>query len=207
MPNEPLPSEVKELPTFAANLVRRGKYGYQSYRALKRVVDVIVSAIALLLLSPIFLILTLSIAIADGFPVIFRQKRIGEDGREFSMLKFRSMVKNAEEVLKRDPELYRKFQENFKLENDPRILPIGQFIRKTSLDELPQLINVLRGSSKSAGRNIAKGWRVRDSVGLIKRCNLVFKPIPYDRDDEGDNQSCDKRETNVERWVWFVSLR
>jgi hypothetical protein len=67
------------------------------------------------------------------------------------MLKFRSMVKNAEEVLKRDPVLYEEFKTNFKLKNDPRILPIGKFIRKTSLDELPQLINVLRGEMSIVG--------------------------------------------------------
>jgi len=139
------------LPPFASNLVQRGKYGYQSYRALKRVVDIVVSLGALILFSPVFLVLTLCIAAADGFPVLFRQRRLGENGVMFSMLKFRSMVKNAEEVLKRDPVLYEEFKTNFKLKNDPRILPIGKFIRKTSLDELPQLINVLRGDMSIVG--------------------------------------------------------
>jgi lipopolysaccharide/colanic/teichoic acid biosynthesis glycosyltransferase len=139
------------LPPFASNLVQRGKYGYQSYRALKRVVDIVVSLGALILFSPVFLVLTLCIAAADGFPVLFRQRRLGENGVMFSMLKFRSMVKNAEEVLKRDPVLYEEFKTNFKLKSDPRILPIGKFIRKTSLDELPQLINVLRGDMSIVG--------------------------------------------------------
>jgi lipopolysaccharide/colanic/teichoic acid biosynthesis glycosyltransferase len=141
----------KPLPNFASGLVRRGKYGYTSYRRLKRIVDIVVSATALIVLSPVMLIIALCIIAADGTPVIFRQKRIGEDGKTFTMLKFRSMVKNAEEVLKRDPELYAKFQQSFKLENDPRILPIGNFIRKTSLDELPQLWNVLRGDMSIVG--------------------------------------------------------
>lgn len=151
MNSDPVEKAGPNLPPFASNLVRRGKYGYQSYRALKRVVDIVVSLGALILLSPVFLVLTLCIAAADGFPVLFRQRRLGENGVMFSMLKFRSMVKNAEEVLKRDPVLYEEFKTNFKLKNDPRILPIGKFIRKTSLDELPQLINVLRGEMSIVG--------------------------------------------------------
>lgn len=147
-PPDPTPTQ---LPRFAANLVRRGKYGYQSYRGVKRIIDIFASIIALIVFGPLMILIGLLVAAKDGFPVIFKQRRVGEGGQIFSMYKFRSMVKNAEEVLKRDPELWAEFQKNFKLDPDPRITNVGAFIRKTSLDELPQFWNVLKGDMSVVG--------------------------------------------------------
>lgn len=118
---------------------------------LKRVVDVVVGAIALGLLSPVFLVIG-AIVKLDGGPVFFRQTRIGHLGREFKMLKFRSMVVDAEarlkEVLPSDPA---QVGVTYLIRNDPRVTPIGRFIRRTSLDELPQFWNVLRGDMSLVG--------------------------------------------------------
>jgi lipopolysaccharide/colanic/teichoic acid biosynthesis glycosyltransferase len=107
---------------------------------LKRVVDVVLSTLALLLLSPLLGVVALSIALESGLPVLFRQNRIGRGGREFGMLKFRSMVKNAAAL-----------GPYFTTDNDPRITRVGRFIRRTSIDELPQLINVLLGDMSLVG--------------------------------------------------------
>ena len=120
-------------------------------QAAKRVVDTLVAGIGLLLISPLFLVVALLIK-RDGGPVFFGQRRVGYMGREFKMLKFRSMVVNAEAKL---AELLKQNEKaggvTFKMKNDPRITPIGRLIRKTSIDELPQLINVLRGEMSLVG--------------------------------------------------------
>jgi exopolysaccharide biosynthesis polyprenyl glycosylphosphotransferase len=119
--------------------------------ALKRAFDVVVAAVALLLTSPIFLLAGLAIALDSGLPIFFRQTRGGERARPFQMLKFRTMVRDAEARL---PELVR-FDEladpMFKLKADPRVTRVGRVLRRTSIDELPQLINVLRGDMSIVG--------------------------------------------------------
>ena len=122
------------------------------YRFLKRTFDIVVSLIGLIFLSPLFLIVAIAIYIDDPGPVLFIQNRIGKGTESFRMLKFRSMVIDAEELLEAMPEENRKeFADHFKLKDDPRITRIGRFIRKTSIDELPQLINVLLGDMSLVG--------------------------------------------------------
>ncbi len=122
------------------------------YRFIKRAFDIICSLIAIILLSPVFLIIALCIKAGDKGPVIFCHGRIGKNGRNFKLYKFRSMVTNAEELIEQfTPEQQEEFQKNFKLENDPRITKIGKFLRKTSLDELPQLVNILKGDMSIVG--------------------------------------------------------
>ena len=118
---------------------------------VKRCIDVAASGLLLIILSPLLLIVALLIR-RDGGPVFFRQIRVGLRGREFGMLKFRSMCVDAEAKLK---ELLAQNEKKdgvtFKMKNDPRITPIGRFIRKTSIDELPQMINVLQGEMSLVG--------------------------------------------------------
>lgn len=116
--------------------------------------DKIFSLLAIIFVSPIILILSILIILFDGFPVFFKQKRVGKNGKLFNVYKFRSMVKNAEDTLKNDKDLYQKYINNdYKLDpsEDPRILPIGNFIRKASIDELPQFFNVLKGDMSVVG--------------------------------------------------------
>ncbi|HRI44352.1 MAG TPA: sugar transferase [Fimbriimonadaceae bacterium] len=127
------------------------RYPRLPYQIAKRAFDIVVSLVAILLLSPVFIAIAIAIALSDGFPVLFKHKRVGLNGRLFDIYKFRTMVRNAEEVLKKDPELWKQFQENYKIERDPRIMKIGHFLRKSSLDELPQLFNVLKGDMSLVG--------------------------------------------------------
>lgn len=131
--------------------------GHFSKRRLrvKRVADVILSVLALAVLSPGLLLVAAALLIADGRPVIYRHKRIGRYGHAFECLKFRSMRKDAaerlEELLASDPEIRREWEESQKLHHDPRIHRLGQFLRTSSIDELPQLINVIRGDMSLVG--------------------------------------------------------
>ena len=121
---------------------------------LKRGVDVIVATVGLVIMMPLMAAIAVAIRIFDPGPALFRQVRLGERGRPFQMWKFRSMRTDAEEVLLSDPELYARYvANNYKLADseDPRISRIGAFLRRTSLDELPQLVNVLKGDMTLVG--------------------------------------------------------
>lgn len=123
-----------------------------TYKYVKRALDVIISCISLVILSPVFLIIAVLIKAESNGPVFFAHNRIGKNGKEIKILKFRTMVENAEDLIKEfTPEQMKEFKENFKLENDPRITKIGKILRKTSLDELPQLINIIRGELSLIG--------------------------------------------------------
>lgn len=122
------------------------------YKIFKRLFDVVSSLIALIILSPIFIIIAIIIKIDSQGEVIFGHNRLGMNGKIIKVYKFRTMVKNAQEILKKLPEEQkREFEKNFKLENDPRITKVGKFLRKTSLDELPQLFNILIGNMSVVG--------------------------------------------------------
>ncbi|MCC3375993.1 sugar transferase [Cohnella sp. REN36] len=129
--------------------------GISGFAIAKRTVDIAGSLAGLLLLSPLFLLIVILMKIQEPKgAILFKQDRIGKHMKMFKILKFRSMVTNAEERLRSDPQLYRKYiQNNYKLEpdEDPRITKLGRFLRKSSLDELPQLINVLRGQMSLVG--------------------------------------------------------
>lgn len=123
-----------------------------AYLIIKRIFDIVASLLALVFLSPLFLVLSVLIYLDDpkGSP-FFVQTRVGKNGREFRFYKFRSMVVNAEAML---DELLKDNEVNgcvFKIQNDPRITRVGQFIRRTSIDELPQLLNVLKGDMSIVG--------------------------------------------------------
>ena len=119
--------------------------------AVKRVTDIAISSLVLAITSPVMLATALMIRLHDGGPILFRQERVGRDGEIFTILKFRSMVLDAEEQLR---DLRKKNVRQgplFKLASDPRVTPIGRIIRATSIDELPQLFNVLRGEMSLVG--------------------------------------------------------
>jgi len=119
-----------------------------------RFLDILGAGFLLLVLSPLFLLLALLVRWKTGGPVIYQQELVGQFGRRFTLYKFRSMVPDAERVLRASPEVYRRYVDfNFKLpeDEDPRITPLGRFLRKTSLDELAQLWNVLRGDMALVG--------------------------------------------------------
>lgn len=126
----------------------KGRYVYHFF---KRGFDIIASVIALILLSPLFLLLVILIKRDDGGPAFYSQKRIGKNGKPFKMWKFRSMVVNADQMLDELAEQNEIDGAMFKIKNDPRVTKIGGVIRKYSLDELPQLWNVLIGDMSLVG--------------------------------------------------------
>ena len=124
-------------------------------RSLKRSGDVVFSAAVLGLGSPLFLFLAVLVKLSSPGPVFYVQKRVGRGYRNFGCIKFRTMRPDADavlaHVLERSPEMRAEFDRDFKLRNDPRITPIGRFLRRSSLDELPQFLNVLRGEMSVVG--------------------------------------------------------
>lgn len=121
------------------------------YEACKRVFDLVMSTLALIVLSPVFLAVAIAIKLEDGGKVLYSQIRLTKDQREFKMYKFRSMIENADQKL---DELMKNNEMKgpaFKMKDDPRITKVGRFIRKTSIDELPQLLNIIKGEMSIIG--------------------------------------------------------
>jgi len=121
----------------------------------KRIFDVIIASITLIVFLPLFAFVVLLLKLSDPGPVVFRHIRVGQGGRRFACFKFRSMVLDSDKVLKTllesDPAARKEWDRTQKLANDPRITPLGKFLRQSSLDELPQLINVIRGDMSLVG--------------------------------------------------------
>ncbi len=124
-----------------------------AYSILKRLFDLFFSIFSVCILSPVFLILIIIVKLDDPKgKVFFAHKRVGKNGKEIKIYKFRSMVHNAEELIEKfTDEQKKEYYTYFKLENDPRITKVGKFLRKTSLDELPQLINIIKGDLSIVG--------------------------------------------------------
>lgn len=159
----------------------------KAYESSKRFLDILFSLVLLFFFFPIILFVALAIKLSSSGPVFAdTPARVGRNGKLFKMYKFRSMVQNAHEILREDPEfaeLYRAYKMgSYKLKNDPRITPIGHFIRTYSLDELPQFINILQGDMSLVGprayypdelRDQQKKYpQTRDSVKIV----LSVKP-------------------------------
>ena len=139
--------DILTIPKKSKSLVLKNQY-----QITKRTADVLVSLIGLIFLSPLFIIISIAVKLDSKGPAFFVHKRIGKGGKIINVYKFRTMVDNAEGLIREfTPEQLKKFNENFKLEDDPRITKIGKFLRKTSLDELPQLLNILKGDLSIIG--------------------------------------------------------
>lgn len=137
-------SAVKEIASENELKNQKKRVERSAYTVSKRAFDILVSAVAIILLSPVLLIISAMVYLGDPGPVIYGQIRIGENGKPFKMWKFRSMYMNADKMIDQlTPEQMQQYYTEFKIDNDPRITKVGNFLRKTSLDELPQLFNVL----------------------------------------------------------------
>ena len=143
---------------------------------IKRIIDIVLSAVALVVSSPIMLGVAVAIKLDDGGPVLFKQTRVGIHGKPFTMYKFRSMVTNAEEIkAKLAAESGQTDRFIFKLKDDPRITKVGKFIRKTSLDEFPQFFNVFKGDMSLVGPRPALPDEVA-RYGSLYSTRLLVKP-------------------------------
>lgn len=146
------------------------------YLFFKRAMDIVGSAIGLILLSPLFILVALAIKVEDPKgKVFFAQKRCGKNNKPFQMYKFRSMVSNAEELLEELMEQNEMDGPVFKIKEDPRITKVGKFIRKTSIDELPQLFNILIGDMSIVGPRPAIPHEVAEYNDYQKQ-RLLVKP-------------------------------
>lgn len=139
--------EIGNVPLLSISKVRLS--GSELF--MKRMLDLSVASIVLLLFWPLMLIISLAVKFDSPGPVLYRRRVVGVGGKLYYALKFRTMYGDAEARLARDPELRRQFEENYKLKDDPRVTRVGRFLRRTSLDELPQLWNVLRGQMSLVG--------------------------------------------------------
>ena len=166
------------------------------YKFFKKLSDISFSIFFLITFSPLFLIIALLIKLSSRGPIFFLQKRIGKNNISFNCIKFRTMHPEAKDILEnllmKDHKLKKEFEETYKIKNDPRITTIGKLLRKTSLDELPQFINVLRGEmsiigprpivkeeKKKYGKNFKKVLSIEPGIsGLWQvsgRNNLTYK--------------------------------
>lgn len=123
-----------------------------AYLALKRFIDILGSTIGILILSPIFIMICIAIKFDSPGPVVFGHVRKGKGGKDIKVYKFRTMYSNANEIFENfTPQQKEEYYKNFKLDNDPRVTKLGGFLRKTSLDELPQLFNIFKGDMTIIG--------------------------------------------------------
>lgn len=189
------------------------------YEGLKRCFDFISSLIAVIVFSPLFLVLGVIVKLDSPGPVFFGHTRLGENGRKIKVYKFRTMVINAEEILKKMPaDMKREFEENFKFENDTRITKLGRFLRKSSLDELPQLLNILIGNMSVVGpRPIVE--KEIEKYGVYGEKLLTIKPgltgnwqaggrsdTTYDERVQLDMQYIDKRNFLMDMRIIFKTV-
>tara|TARA_B100000212_G_scaffold293257_1_gene235479 strand:- start:200 stop:853 length:654 start_codon:yes stop_codon:yes gene_type:complete len=176
--------------------ILKEKINFKFYLLFKNIFDLLFSLLFLIAFLPLFLIISFLIKLSSRGPIFFLQKRIGKNNNQFKLIKFRTMHPEAKDILEnlllKDSLLKKEFEETHKLKNDPRITNIGKLLRKSSLDELPQFINVIRGEmsiigprpivkdeKKKYGKNLKKVLSIKPGItGLWQvsgRNNLTYK--------------------------------
>lgn len=173
VPNQAL--QPHNIGSFASLEVRNNLRITQA-RVLKRLIDVVGAAVGGIVVLPVLLLIAVAVVLDSPGPPVYRARRLGRDGRSFDCFKFRSMHRDADEklrvVLDADPVLRREFEATHKLKSDPRVTRVGTFLRRTSLDELPQLANVLLGTMSLVGPRPIVGAEVEkyaDVYGIYKQ--------------------------------------
>lgn len=161
-------------PASEATETYRDVAGKNLQRTVKQVLDFAGAAVLLVLLAPLFLVIAACIKFDDGGPIFYRRRVVGQKG-EFDAFKFRTMVVNSQAVLESDPALQKEYQQNFKLKKDPRITRTGAWLRKYSLDELPQLFNVVCGQMSLIGPRMSTKEEL-DRCGRYRGLILKVKP-------------------------------
>ena len=146
----------------------------QLLRSVKRCIDFVGACFLIAALSPVFIVIGLLLVIDNGWPIIYRRRVVGQTG-EFDAFKFRTMMRDADSMLASHPALKAEFERNFKLKDDPRVTRVGAFLRKLSLDELPQLFNVVRGQMSLVGPRMITAAELH-KYGPHKQLLLSVKP-------------------------------
>ena len=144
-------------------------------RQVKEWGDRLLAAVAVVALCPVWIIIGGLVALTSRGPVFYRRRVVGVNGVEFDALKFRTMVADADRMLRDDPTLREAFRSQMKIRNDPRVTPFGRWLRRTSLDELPQLYNVLRGEMSLVGPRMISPEEITQYTGVLGK-RLTVKP-------------------------------
>lgn len=196
-------------------LVRSKVDPYTTGGKTKRIFDIIVASLTLFIFLPLFAFVAILVRLSSPGPVIFRHMRVGQGGRLFACLKFRSMVPDSDKVLKvlldSNPAARMEWERTQKLANDPRIMGVGKFLRLSSLDELPQLINVIRGDMSLVGpRPIvpAEVKRYGDKLGLYLQARPGITGVwqVSGRNDCGYDQRIEMDANYVRNWHFHDDL-
>ncbi|MCX6013582.1 MAG: sugar transferase [Chloroflexi bacterium] len=145
-------------------------------RFTKRVMDIFISIFTIPTVFLFYAFIGIANKMEDGGPVIYRRKVVGKNGKEFDAFKFRSMLVNADNILEKNPELKKEFEKNYKLENDPRLTKVGALIRRLSIDELPQILNVFSGQMSIVGPRMKVKEEIEKYYGGLKQKLLTVKP-------------------------------
>ncbi len=177
-------------------------------RLLKRLIDVVGAAVCLVVTAPLALAIAVAIKLDSPGPVLYAQDRVGTNGRTFRLLKFRTMVQGADKQLSELIDLTNLEEPAFKLKDDPRVTRLGGFLRRTSLDELPQLLNVLRGDMSLVGPRPEEAWLVR-LYNDQQRRRLAVKPGmtgPMQVNGRGDLSFAQRLELELD-YIEHYSLR
>ncbi len=174
----------------------------------KRPFDIIFSLFAILITLPIMILIAVIIKLTDGGSIFFGHNRVGYKGRLFKVLKFRSMYPDAEERLKKileeDPKAREEWERTFKLKNDPRVTPIGKILRKTSLDELPQFFNVLKGDMSVVGPRPVVKEELKKYYKDKAKYYLSVKPGVTGYWQVEGRSDVDNYEERINMDVWYV---
>ena len=170
-------SRITQVPDTTPNLLPMAlrPKGTKGYHFVKRLLDILMALFLLAFGFPVMLVVALLVKVTSPGPVLFQHTRLGQNGTKFSLLKFRTMVVNAEQQLADRADLRQQFEASFKIADDPRITAIGTFLRRTSLDELPQIVNVLQGSMSIIGPRPIVPRELR-KYGLHGENLLTVKP-------------------------------
>jgi exopolysaccharide biosynthesis polyprenyl glycosylphosphotransferase len=164
-------NHIAEMP-----VIEYGTWGTSpSTMAMKRTVDIVLSAIGVVVLAPLMIVIALAVRFSSRGPALFRQVRAGRDGKPFKILKFRTMCHDAEERINEVISPDELDEPMFKLREDPRVTKVGRYLRRASLDELPQLINVLKGDMSLVGPRPEELWLV-ERYGETQRFRLEMRP-------------------------------
>ena len=185
-------------------------------RRLKRVVDLVLSVLAIVILSPVYIVASIMIKLDSTGPVFYRHRRLGRNMHELSILKFRTMHRDADKRLKAlldsDLALKKEFEERFKLKNDPRVTRVGRFLRKFSIDELPQFFNIVAGQMSFVGPRPI----VDDEVKYYKQHSLVMFRVPpgatgrwqvSGRNDTSYDSRVAMDTSYVQEWTFWEDLK
>lgn len=200
----------KKRTSFSASYVRKPIYSF-----IKRGLDIICSLLALICLSPLMLLTAIAIFIDDPGPVLFRQTRIGKDKKPFQILKFRSMKVDAEKKKASLMKMNEDKGANFKIDHDPRVTRVGKIIRATSIDELPQLLNILKGDMAVIGPRpfIEEEQKVLPSDRLLVKPGLSCywqiggkNSLPLPKQIELDRKYIEDRSLVVDTKIVFLTL-